>query len=269
LENDGSNKDAIDEIFRAAHTLKGGSATVEMMELSHFTHLVEDVLDAIRSDQLVVSGDVVDTLLSAIDVIKAMLEQRMNGSVYQEDTSQIEGRLHAFLPEGTKPRKAPAVSAPPAPKPAPAAAPAPKAAPSAPSSSGLTDEELQELKESVDDGLPILRISVKFDEKSLMNTVGGIQVYAALKGIGTVLRTVPEFESLYEDNFFPLVDYYVACSKSFDEIKKYVILPDVSLGADITDISKPQGSPTVRLESRGRNPFPQFKRRNQPWKSKR
>src|SRR5215475_5168717 len=105
LENDGSNKDAIDEIFRAAHTLKGGSATVEMMELSHFTHLVEDVLDAIRSDKLSVNEDVVDILLSAIDVIKAMLEQRMNGSVYQEDTSAIESRLHALLPADSKSKK--------------------------------------------------------------------------------------------------------------------------------------------------------------------
>jgi two-component system chemotaxis sensor kinase CheA len=101
LENEGGNKDAVDEIFRAAHTLKGGSATVEMMELSHFTHLVEDVLDAIRSDQLAVNEDVVDTLLSAIDVIKAMLAQRMEGAVYQEDTSQIEAKLSALLPEGS------------------------------------------------------------------------------------------------------------------------------------------------------------------------
>jgi len=76
LENEGANKDAVDEIFRAAHTLKGGSATVEMMELSHFTHLVEDVFDAIRSDQIAVNEDVVDALLQAIDVIKACL---MNG----------------------------------------------------------------------------------------------------------------------------------------------------------------------------------------------
>jgi two-component system chemotaxis sensor kinase CheA len=97
LENEGANKDAVDEIFRAAHTLKGGSATVEMMELSHFTHIVEDVLDAIRSDQIAVNEDVTDTLLTGIDVIKAMLEQRMNGAVYQEDISQIESRLTALL----------------------------------------------------------------------------------------------------------------------------------------------------------------------------
>src|SRR5215510_13800648 len=121
LENDGANKDAVDEIFRAAHTLKGGSATVEMMELSHFTHLVEDVLDAIRSDQLGISEDLVDTLLSGIDVIKAMLEQRMNGAVYGEDISEVEGKLHAFIPEGARGKKGAAPRPVPneAPKPAP------------------------------------------------------------------------------------------------------------------------------------------------------
>ena len=49
IETDPSNTEAIDEIFRAAHTLKGGSATVEMHELSGFTHVVEDLLDVLRA----------------------------------------------------------------------------------------------------------------------------------------------------------------------------------------------------------------------------
>ena len=242
LENEGANKDAVDEIFRAAHTLKGGSATVEMMELSHFTHLVEDVLDAIRSDQLVVNEDVVDTLLSAIDVIKAMLEQRMNGAVYQEDTSQIESRLSALLPEGSARKKS---GAKPAAKPVPAPA-APLAAPKPAAAGGLTDDEINELKESVDGGMPIYRVSVQFDESSLMNTVGGIQVYAVLKGNGTVLKTAPDFEQLYEDNFFPTVDYYVASQQKPDDIKKSVILPDVSLNAEVADISNLKGTAAAK-----------------------
>jgi two-component system chemotaxis sensor kinase CheA len=234
LENEGGNKDAVDEIFRAAHTLKGGSATVEMMELSHFTHLVEDVLDAIRSDQLAINEDVVDTLLSAIDVIKAMLEQRMNGSVYQEDTSRIEGRLSALLPEGSTRKKGAAKPA--APKPvAPPPQPAPPVSDAA-SSAVLSEYELLELKQAVTGGTPIYRITVRLDENSLMNTVGGIQVYAALKGIGTVLKTSPDFEKLYEDVFYPTVDYYLATKKTADELMGYVVIPDVSLSADIKNI---------------------------------
>jgi two-component system chemotaxis sensor kinase CheA len=241
LENEGGNRDAVDEIFRAAHTLKGGAATVEMMELSHFTHLVEDVLDAIRSDTVTINEDVVDTLLAAIDIIKAMITQRMDGSVYQDDTSEIEGRLSALLPEGSGRKKgAPKSAVAPPPKPEPVAPP-PAAAP-ATKAGGLSEYELLELRESVDTSTPIYRVSVQFDENGLMNTVGGIQIYAALKGDGTILKTVPDFEQLYEDNFFPIVDYYIASDKNVAELKRHVLIPDVSLGADITDIKGIVGS---------------------------
>src|SRR5512145_3254580 len=87
LENDTGNKDAVDEIFRAAHTLKGGAATVEMDDISEFTHLVEDVLDNIREGNVRISGQLVDCLLSAIDIIKKMLRARMEGSIFSGDNS--------------------------------------------------------------------------------------------------------------------------------------------------------------------------------------
>ncbi|MDR3303670.1 MAG: Hpt domain-containing protein, partial [Treponema sp.] len=245
LENEGGNRDAVDEIFRAAHTLKGGAATVEMMELSHFTHLVEDVLDAIRSDVVTVNEDVVDTLLAAIDIIKAMLTARMDGAIYQENTSDIEGRLSALLPEGSGRKKgsakaaakpAPAAAAQPA-APAPAPVAAAPAAPAVKAASNLSEYEMLELKEATDGGRPIYRISVQFDETSLMNTVGGIQVYASLKGDGAILKTVPDFEQLYEDNFFPTVDYYISSDKTIDQLKRHVIIPDVSLAAEITNVN--------------------------------
>ena len=98
IENDPTNHDAIDEIFRAAHTLKGGSATVEMMELSGFTHKVEDLLDELRSGNVSVSGDIVDVLLDSIDVIKAMLESRTNGEIYSQDVSDLVSRIESFIP---------------------------------------------------------------------------------------------------------------------------------------------------------------------------
>ena len=249
LENEGTNKDAVDEIFRAAHTLKGGSATVEMMELSRFTHIVEDVLDAIRSDQLAMNESVVDILLSAIDVIKAMLEQRMNGAVYEEDTSVIAGQLKALLSNGGKagkstPAAAPKVQAASA-APAPAASAPAASTAQASSGSALSEAEYQELKDAVDGGMPIVRIAVTFDKSSLMNTVGGIQVYAALKSLGTVLKTVPEFEKLYEDNFFPVVEYFLASTSNLDDLKRKVIIPDVSLGAEVSLVTKPSSAPAA------------------------
>jgi two-component system chemotaxis sensor kinase CheA len=239
LENDSGNRDAVDEIFRAAHTLKGGAATVEMMELAHFTHLVEDVLDAIRSDKLAVNEDVVDTLLSAIDIVKEMLGKRMDGSVYNEDTSEIEGRLHALL--GGAPAKAQTAA-----KPAQAKrAGAPEAASKAARSfASVSEDDYLELHEMAG-GLPVYRVAVRFDEGSLMNTVGGIQVYAALKSLGTILKTEPDFDALYGDTFFPEVDYFIASSEEPEKLRKYVILPDVSLDAAVEEIQNPEEAPAA------------------------
>ena len=99
IENDPANHDAIDEIFRAAHTLKGNSATVEFTEISTFAHKMEDLLDEVRSDRVQVTEDVVDTLLNSLDIIKAMLEARQNGSVYAESVEEISNKIKSFIPE--------------------------------------------------------------------------------------------------------------------------------------------------------------------------
>ena len=151
IENDPSNHEAIDEIFRAAHTLNGGSATVEMMELSHFTHTVEDVLDEIRSDRIKVDEDVVDLLLTSIDVIKAMLEARQNGSVYEENIDSIVEKLQGLIPakDGKAPAKAAKAKPAAAPKPA---APAPQPVAAAPSEvlvlPDITEDDYAELKQT-------------------------------------------------------------------------------------------------------------------------
>ena len=234
IENDPSNHEAIDEIFRAAHTLKGGSATVEMMELSHFTHSVEDVLDEIRSDRVSIDEDVVDLLLTSIDVIKAMLEARQNGTVYEENIDGIIEKLKSYIPEkGAKsaPKKAPAKAAP----------VAPKAAPVQTASSAdvqgialppLSENEYEELKSACEGSQSLWCVAVKFDENNPMNTVGGIQVFAALKAVGNVLKTVPDFDALYEDQFYENVFYYLASSEKGESIEDASFLSDVTLITD-------------------------------------
>lgn len=249
IENDPTNHEAIDEIFRAAHTLKGGSATVEMMELSHFTHTVEDVLDEIRSDRLKVDEDVVDILLTSIDVIKAMMESRQNGSVYEENIDSIVEKLHSYIPAkgDKKSTKAPvqnaSVSQNVAPKVEPVIATptAPVSQTStevvAPAVSGiilpdLSEDEFEELKQTCEGNQKLWCVAVKFDENNPMNTVGGIQVFAALKNVGNVLKTVPDFDALYEDQFYETVFYYIASESEGSEIEDVSFLSDVTLITD-------------------------------------
>jgi len=247
IENDPTNHEAIDEIFRAAHTLKGGSATVEMMELSHFTHSVEDVLDEIRSDRVSVDENVVDLLLTSIDVIKAMLESRRNGSIYGENIDGILAKLQSYIPakdsgSGMNSKKVAPVAKPVEPKVAPApvkVAPAPQA-----SNSGsgmvlpeMSESDYLELKQTCEGSQKLWCVAVKFDESNPMNSVGGIQVFAALKSVGNVLKTVPDFDDLYEDQFYENVFYYLASESSGSEIEDVAFLSDVTLVTDAQQIT--------------------------------
>ena len=243
IENDPSNHDAIDEIFRAAHTLKGGSATVEMTELATFCHSVEDLLDALRGGSVAVSEPIVDVLLTSIDIIKAMLEARSNGSVYQEDVTPTIEQIKSYLPAKDSKKKGakPAAAA----KPAPAPAPQPVAEANAevPPLPTLSDDDIEEMKSACPDGAKLWSVNVTFDESNPMNSVGGIQVFAALKNCGSVLKTVPDFDELYEDEFHFQVVYYIATTCSAAELEDTAFLSDVTLITDARPFEQKAAAP--------------------------
>lgn len=265
IENDPSNHDAIDEIFRAAHTLKGGSATVEMTELSTFCHDVEDLLDAIRSGIVTVSEEIVDVLLTAIDTIKAMLESRSSGSVYQESVEGIVNKIKSYIPAKVAKKSAPpkmpasllgaakakqaesgsATQSNASRETVSASAPVASVADSAnqmPPVTPLSVDEYNELKDATPENQKLWYINVTFDESNPMNSVGGIQVFAALKNCGSVLKTIPDFEALYEDEFHPQVVYYIATASSAEELEDCSYLDDVTLATDAHLVEDPEVS---------------------------
>ena len=234
IEQNPEDRNAIDEIFRAAHTLKGGSATVEMTELSQFTHAMEDLLDEIRSGSVKVTGETVDLLLKSIDVIKLMLDARASGSVYSDDVSGIVNQLRSFIPakadKKSSKASAPKVSVPTAAPPVSA----PKvqvAASSLDVRDYFSEYEILELAETIQKGEELYAVIVKFDESNLMNSVGGIQVFAALKDYGSVLKTVPEFDALYEDEFHETVIYFLSSASDSKILEKAAFIGDVTLSA--------------------------------------
>ena len=239
IEQNPQDYSAVDEIFRAAHTLKGGSATVEMMELSSFTHAMEDLLDQVRSKVVPITEDVVDLLLKAIDIIKAMLESRTNGVPYGEDVSDMVAKLRSYVPDkkgGAKKAPTPKVQAPPPPKEEPQAEVSVASVDAVDVGKYFSEYEFLELKEAVK-GSKLYTVLVTFDENYPMNTVGGIQVFASLKQCGNVLKTVPDFDSLYEDIFHEKVLYFVGSSKSLDEVKDSASINEVTLKVEVAEPS--------------------------------
>lgn len=231
LENDATDKDCIDELFRAAHTLKGAAATVAITELADLTHVLEDVLDEIREGRQSVTHSVVDALLVAVDVIKSMVDCRMEGSVYEDQgIEELKVRLHRLTGETDDSAAAPVDSA--------AAVNSQQPIPSEECDPALDENELEELLELLEGDQKLYQVRVFFDESALMNTIGGIQVYAALKNEGTILKTTPDFEALNEDVFYPDVFYFVASSADRDVIQDLVTITDVTTGSQISELNE-------------------------------
>ncbi|USD67486.1 chemotaxis protein CheA [Vibrio sp. SCSIO 43136] len=71
--------ETINNIFRAAHSIKGGAATFNLLAISEFTHSVEAYLDEVRNSKKSLSPHSIDVLLKSCDCIKEMLEGYENG----------------------------------------------------------------------------------------------------------------------------------------------------------------------------------------------
>ncbi len=116
----------------------------------------------------------------------------------------------------------------------------------------MSEFELLELKQSCQPGQKLWSISVIFDESNPMNSVGGIQVFAALKSVGTVLKTTPDFDALYEDEFHKDVTYYVASANNQEQIEDVAFLDDVTLSVDAkcldNAVAKDSAAPAAKPE---------------------
>jgi len=72
LEQNNETTEVVQELFRAAHTLKGSSATMGFEEMKTLTHEMENVLDRIRNGLLEISRPVIDTLFECLDCLRLL-----------------------------------------------------------------------------------------------------------------------------------------------------------------------------------------------------
>ena len=111
----------INTIFRAAHSIKGGSGTFGFKEVTDFTHVMETLLDKMREGQLAVTGEAVNNLLESVDCLREMLMAvRQNTDIDNARVKDLQGRLAQLLerkgtPVGAtgNPRAAPSSPSPP------------------------------------------------------------------------------------------------------------------------------------------------------------
>ena len=98
LESDGGNdKDLVNRIFRAVHSIKGTGSYMGLDNLVRLSHLAETLLDQIRSGQRQASSEVTDAILAAVDDLVGMLNAPDIGVTY--DSTESVQKLDRVLGE--------------------------------------------------------------------------------------------------------------------------------------------------------------------------
>lgn len=226
LDKDRNNTDAVQEIFRAVHTLKGSAGAVELFDTQKYAHRFEDLLDLIRNNEIKVDDKTIDILLKGIDILKELINSASEEKEYSGNIEEEIKNLDAF--KNSKLGSSNSES--------------PKetsnnlniSSDSNSFSSGKYDNlnfdnsVLDTIRENAEDGVKTKLVFVKFNSESPMKTVGGVQVYVGLKDSGEIIASVPPLQNLEGDEFYQNVIYVLETVEEDDKIISDITLPEIT-----------------------------------------
>lgn len=231
LEKNPEDQEILAELFRAAHSLKGMSATVGLEDLSSLAHDMETLLDQFRKRTLAVSSQAITVLLQAVEAMEKMLAQfAEDPSAYRpvsrEDLSKkiyalIEGK--SLASETTEEEEKSEV--------------------------GSGQWELVPL-EKVDTAQPIYRVEIQLADDVQMKSVRAYMVHRALSELGDIVASEPSLEDLKEERFDLKFCFTLVTVHPLEKIEKVLIgIPDLLL-FQINRISSEQLVPKKESQER-------------------
>lgn len=199
LEKEPDNENTINEIFRAAHSLKGMAGTMGYKRMQKLTHNMENVFSEIRNGKMKVAPALVDTLFRGLDALEAYLESIQNtADEGTEDNEPIIESLNRILNEGLGTEAAPAKEA---------AAP-PEAAASEESGEEakykelpVADFEVHAMKKAKEDGQNVFGLTVYIQESCILKAARAFLVFKALEELGEVVKALPDVQDIEDEKF--------------------------------------------------------------------
>jgi two-component system, chemotaxis family, sensor kinase CheA len=98
LEKGNDNKETINDIFRGAHSIKGGAATFGYSSIAEFTHVLETLLDKLRSGEMGITPPLVKLFLESVDCLREMVQAMDGDGEYnRERADDVKVLLNGFL----------------------------------------------------------------------------------------------------------------------------------------------------------------------------
>ncbi len=94
-QKESPNRELIDKIFRAIHSVKGGAGFLRLEKIGKLSHVMETLLSMVRAGQMKPGTDLIDTLLAGVDLLNIMLQNVEQSNEF--DISVVYDRLNALF----------------------------------------------------------------------------------------------------------------------------------------------------------------------------
>lgn len=183
LENNPNDEQLINNIFRAAHSLKGMAATMGYDRMASLTHEMENVLDRIRAKKMDLTSDIVDILFACLDRLDKLVKEISGAG---SEVSAVEDIIVNL--QDVKSGKTPTA------KPITSAAP----------QVGVLDLDTDESNRMINylkTGYFAYILDVELAKDCLLKAVRGFMVIKNLKEIGIVMKSIPSLKEIEDEKF--------------------------------------------------------------------
>ncbi|SFE83121.1 chemotaxis protein CheA [Alteribacillus iranensis] len=207
LEKEPDNLSLVNEIFRSAHTLKGMAATMGFEDLTALTHQMENVLDAIRNEEIQVETDILNVVFDAVEDLEEMIIDISQGGSGSKDTTVIVSQLEQVL-EGSSvsdfvektEREQPAFD-----------------------SNVEYDGFVQSvLTQAFEEEYHVYQVQVELREDCVLKRARIFMIMEGLEGKAEIIHSSPSVEELEEEKFDYQFTMTLTSMKNAEEIEKIV-----------------------------------------------
>lgn len=207
LEKDPEDKQIIDVIFRAAHTLKGMAATMGYETMAKLTHTVENLFELVKSNQLNVSSDLISLIFESLDTLAEIVENIRLEDSENTDISSLVERLQQVA-DGGQTTKEDAQS-------------------EETKNKGYVYPHLEEsdgvaIHSAEHSGYKLYAIGVTVEETSMMKAARAFLLISKLEHFGDFVQMKPSAEELEQGEMEDTFALYYLSKESKDSLQQHV-----------------------------------------------
>ncbi len=230
LEQEPDNMDTINEIFRAAHSLKGMAGTMGYKRMQNLTHDMENVFSEVRNGNISVKANMIDILFQCLDALEEYNTNiRETSDEGTNDNEPLIKQLNDILKGGEDKSDAPAQES----KETKAAQPAAQEAvantaqtPAAAGTEGkkwlqinLSDSE-HVLREAVKQGKKVYGLTVKVMDSCILKAARAFLVFKAVEETSEIIVSNPSAQDIEDEKFELDFSLVIITEASLDQVLK-------------------------------------------------